>query len=151
MLGDLTDELLSNYDMLWMPSAFATTSYELYDHAISRDTILKDSELTAITKFIRRGGDLILDFGGSSSVDSAYDWVRVDNNSLKKMLAMLGVELYTTNVQEFTSLTLTTAENTSSLYGNLCQYFFNLGLSFLKSLQHLIAEDFLVNTFISSS
>lgn len=89
--GELTTEVLADYEAVWIPSAFTSTNPLAWDHAIPRLTDLKQSEFYALLDFKERGGNILLDFGGTSILDSTFEFTKPNEESLKLFLALLGI------------------------------------------------------------
>jgi hypothetical protein len=103
--GSLTSEILSRYDILFMPSAFTTPYPNFYDHNVSRSTTLTKDELFAIHEFKEEGGKFIIDFAGVSSNDDYFTTsVLPDDQSLRLLLSLFGVQLEGNLVQDINTL-----------------------------------------------
>ncbi len=108
--GTITDQLLSNYDAIWIPSAFTITSPGYYDHPESRSTKLLTSELMALYNFKANGGSFIIDFGGVTSLDTLFESTRTDEESISALAGLFDIIV---NDQDDTSITTAAITNNS--------------------------------------
>ncbi len=97
--GYLTSDILKQYDILFIPSAFTYLNPVQYDHELSRETSLTKDELFAIHEFKENGGRFIIDFAGWAPESSDFDAI-TDNESIKLLLSLFGVQLEGNLVQD---------------------------------------------------
>ena len=114
MDGYLSYALLSKYDVIWMPSAFTTTVPLFYDHPVPRETTLTPDELFALYEYKIHGGRFLFDFGGTSILDSEFDYTIPDKDSLDSFLSLFDSQPgYITNQPSLNNVGMS---NSSSYY-----------------------------------
>lgn len=81
--GEITSQVLSGYDILWMPDPFGR-SYGPDDDPVAE--IMTPSEITAITDFVNSGGKLLVDFNGKFT-DPEYGYQGTNATEANRLLA----------------------------------------------------------------
>ena len=111
--GYLDEEYLNQFDILWMPSAFALTTPSFFDHELSRTTLLTTEELFALNNFIENGGRILVDFGGTSIGDESFDNIMPDHGSIHSLLSLFGIEV--SNIGQENNLNTVSTLNSSTI------------------------------------
>jgi len=89
--NDFSLSTLSEFDVLWMPSAFVSPSPSPYDHT-TQNTVLTKEELFNLVTYIEQGGSILTDFDGSSLYSNYYTF-STHERSLNMLLRALGIQL----------------------------------------------------------
>lgn len=89
--GEITPELLENYDLIWMPSVFVDPEPVIIDREPIRSQKITREELFALYHFKESGGSFLIDFGGNSINDNFFDLLNSDLSSLVSLLSLFGI------------------------------------------------------------
>ncbi|MDH5401158.1 MAG: S8 family serine peptidase [Candidatus Heimdallarchaeota archaeon] len=101
--GSITLERLTDYDILFIPSAFNFFENTVDDFRFTLD--LEFEELKAIDAYLDQGGKLILDFGGTTELDGIYTDLHPDEGSVVSLLSLLGISSSNVTSYEVNSAT----------------------------------------------
>ncbi|OLS19049.1 MAG: Major intracellular serine protease precursor [Candidatus Heimdallarchaeota archaeon LC_2] len=91
LTGELTTELLDNYDIIWMPSVFVDLDPSFTDRKPQRSQHITSKEIFALYHFKQGGGKFIIDFAGRSINDRIFNEVKPDQSSLVSLLSLFGI------------------------------------------------------------